>query len=133
MVIPGTEYPLENSPIEYDLESPVIVEETSLDTHTQVFEETTDYRKTATADCPLAENACSVLLEVWPDEECTTEIIPELYCSDEISNSTEIIPESNCSEEIPNSNAIVPEPSCSEEIPNSIIPEPSCSDELPNF
>ena len=133
VVIPGTEYPLENSPIEYDLESPVIVEETSLDTHTQVFEETTDYRKTATADCPVGENACSVLLGVWPDEERTTEMIPEPYCSNEISNSTEIIPESNCSEEIPNPNAIVPEPSCSEEIPNSIIPEPNCSDDLPNI
>ena len=32
VVIPRTEYPLENSPIDYDLESPVIVEETSLDT-----------------------------------------------------------------------------------------------------
>ena len=98
------------------MKSPVIVEQTSLGIQTQIFEETTDYNKTAAADCLVTENACCALLDVWPDNERTTEIIPE----------------PNCSDEIPHSNEVIPEPISSEEIPNSIIPEPNCSDEILN-
>ena len=81
------------------------------------------------------ENTCSALLDVWPDDRSSTEIVPEPNCSDEIPNFPEIVPEPNCSDEIPNFPEIVPEPNCSDEIPNfpEIVPEPNCSDEIPNF
>ena len=133
-MIPGTACPLENSPIEHDLENPVIIEETNLGNQTQVFEETADYNKTATEDCLVVENTCCAFLNVWPDGGRSTEIVPEPNCSDDIPNSTEIVPEPNCSGDIPNSTEIVPEPNCYDEIPNSIeiVLEPNCSDETPN-
>ena len=135
VVIQGIEYPLENSPTEHDLQGPVIVEETSLDIQPQVFEETADYDKTARDDCLVVENTYRDLLEVWPDDRRSTEIVPEPNCSDEIPNFSEIIPEPNCSDEITNFTEIIPEPNCSDEITNftEIIPEPNCSDEITNF
>lgn len=88
------------------MESPVIAEETSLGTQTQVFEESTDYSKTATADYLVAENACSVLLDVWPDDECTTETVPEPNFSDDIPNSQQVSAP-NCCDEITNSLPIL--------------------------
>ena len=68
MVIQGIEYLRESSPTEHDLQSPVIVEETSLGIQPQVFEETADYEKNAKDDCLVAENTYRDLLEVWPDD-----------------------------------------------------------------
>ena len=115
MVILGTEYPLENSPIEHDLESPVIAEETSLGTQTQDFEETTDYSKTATADCLVAENGCSALLNIWPNDERTTETVPEPNCSDDILNSQQVSAPT-CCDEITNSLPILEPDRCDENI-----------------
>ena len=68
VVIQGIEYLRESSPTEHDLQSPVIVEETSLGIQPQVFEETADYEKNAKDDCLVAENTYRDLLEVWPDD-----------------------------------------------------------------
>ena len=135
VVNPGTAYPLENSPIEHDLERPVIVEEASLGNQTTIFEETTEQNENTTTDCLVEGNTCSALLDVWPDDESITETIPEPNCSDEIPKFSEIIPEPNCSDEVTNFSEIIPEPNCSDEVTNftEIIPEPNCSDEVTNF
>ena len=113
VVNPGTAYPLENSPIEHDLERSVIIEETNLSSQTKIFGETTDYSANMTAECFVEGNTCSALLDVWPDDKRSTVKVPEPNCSDEIPNFQQTSV-STCCEEITNSLPILEPNRCDE-------------------
>ena len=133
VVNPGTAYPLQNSLIEPDLDSTVILGDIVTLNQTEKLEEITEHSENTVSDCLVKENPCSALLTVWPDEERTiaTKQFPEPNYSDENPNSKQF-PEPNYSDDNPNSQQI-PEPNYSDYIPNSQpVFKPNWSDDITN-